>query len=311
MFLIALAVCVFIRQFLKETMANPAPWPGYREFLGNILPCVPQAATYTQDTSRREGFGFRMLWDGPDGKGDNSPPARERQKMIHAYLATMWVFGIGVRLSIAIPRTATGMYECGAFDGGLRVGAQAGCYSMSANYMMGQLHYQQEDTIPVNFAGWVFAIASGGIGVMLTPRLGAQKTMALGFGLTALAPLMFVTTGEVGPYFEKLCSAIGNTIMWPPLMMYLGAMLQATDLSRAQSAASILQVIPGIFAPGIFTTLFYGDKTHMDVGYVVGSILLFANVLVALLMFPKNLPKKAPPKGDIKMDKMEVVDGPP
>jgi len=98
MFLIALAVCVFIRQFLKETMANPAPWPGYREFLGNILPCVPQAATYTQDTSRREGFGFRMLWDGPDGKGDNSPPARERRKMIRAYLATMWVFGIGVRL---------------------------------------------------------------------------------------------------------------------------------------------------------------------------------------------------------------------
>ena len=202
------------------------------------------------------------------------------------------------------------MYKRGAFDGGLRVGAQAGCYSMSANYMMGQLHYRQEDTIPVNFAGRVFAIAGGGIGVMLTPRLGAQKTMALGFGLTALAPLMFVTTGEAGPYFEKLCSAIGNTIMRPPLMMYLGAALQATDLSRAQSAASILQVIPAIFAPGIFTALFYGDKTRMDVGYVVGSILLFANVPVALFMFPKNLPKKAPPKGDIKMDKMEVVDGP-
>eukprot|EP01043_Picozoa_sp_COSAG02_P057973 COSAG02_NODE_7133_length_3165_cov_2.227658_2_plen_296_part_00 len=134
-----------------------------------------------------------------------------------------------------------------------------GCYSLSGNYMIGQLHYLQEDTIPVSFAGRVFMVLGAGISAVLLPRLGPWKTYMIGSVLIALAPFCFVTVGKYGPYVEKLASSSGNALVAAPQIMYIGAVFQQQDLTRVQMAFGVVGLVPGVVAGQLWPMLFFGE----------------------------------------------------
>jgi hypothetical protein len=75
-------------------------------------------------------------------------------------------------------------------------GIGGGCYTMIGNYMIGELHYLQEDTVPVNFFGRVCLVLGAGLSACLLPRLGPWKMFMLGALFSALGPFCFVMFGH-------------------------------------------------------------------------------------------------------------------
>ena len=242
---------VFIRVFLEETMPNPKPYPGHAEFFRDVLPCfAPRTSatalpaeheTAATDTSGgggsgggSEGYGFTLVCNGPDPKeyrGERE--GKERQRFVQVIIANAILGAIG-----------------------------GGCASLGGNYMIGQLHYLQEDTVAVTFAGRVFLILGAGISAVLLPRLGPWKMYMIGSVLIALGPFCFVTFGKYGPYVERLASCFGYAVVAAPQIMYIGAVFQQQDLTRVQIAFGVVGLVPGVLASQLWPMLFFGGDKH-------------------------------------------------
>ena len=182
LFVIAVAACVFIRTSLEETMAKPKPYPGHANFLRDVLPCCNSETTSQEDATlladgnapaapSSDGYGFSIVWNGPDRKGDTSDGAKQRRQVLHTALALQCVGSIG-----------------------------GGCYTMIGNYYLGGLHIMQEDVVAIKFAGRLFLIAGAGLSGFLLPRFGPWKMFMVGGMFTAAAPVCLITLGQWGPW---------------------------------------------------------------------------------------------------------------
>ena len=93
--LVAIAICIFIRTIVPETMPNPKPYVGAWELLHDLFGCFPSAAGAgkAQPPAVEGGFGFGLLTRGPDDRGNNSRDAVLRRRYVHVSCALVFIGG--------------------------------------------------------------------------------------------------------------------------------------------------------------------------------------------------------------------------
>ena len=108
----------------------------------------------------------------------------------------------------------------------------------------------------VSFVNKAFILIATVISTLVLPRLGPWRTLILGFSVLATGGPLFALTGGAGPYLAGAVGALGTALQAPVGKMYLAAVLQPTDLTRAQTTLGVLGTVAGIIAPAVFTAVF-------------------------------------------------------
>ena len=150
---LAVCACIFIWSIVPETMANPKAFPGFRELFGDVLPCVPQPAVAKNKgvVAAEQGYGFALFCRGPDGlDAEATVGAAARRRVMHVVLALTCI---------------------GAVAGGVN--------RLNNNYMMGPMHFKQEEVIYVSFARKAYVVVGTALSAILIPRAGPFKCATL------------------------------------------------------------------------------------------------------------------------------------
>lgn len=286
LFIVAVIACVFIRSFVPETMANPRPFPGCsRELAEMLLPCVPKSSTVSEslmsDDSTDLGaenapkggddYGFRIWFSGPDPRGEARPTPGHAARL--RYMRTS--------IALSIVTAITG-----------------GASALDQNYLMGPLHFKQEELSILSLVSKLFILFGTVLAAVVIPRIGPYRCYVLSFVLWTTSRPLFISDlpYKAGPYLSALVDNVGSCILAPTDMMYMAAILQPSDLTRAQSSLAVIGKPLQIIAPGIFTALFYGSQERMDHGYLVSAFIFASTVVIVLMFIPRELPDRAAPR---------------
>lgn len=272
--IVAIAICIFINTLIEETMPNPKPFPGFRAFAHDLLPCIPAPSSGGAGAAKAEavddgGYGFALLLYGPDPRGDTSEGAVMRRRYVRISVLSLFI-----------------------------VGAAMGCGSLNSNYLFGVMHFMQEELIYVSLATKFYTLIGTVLATQLLPLLGPYRSLVGGSALSCFAVITFITLpGKSGAYVSPLLSSVGDTLSGPAGMLYASSALQPSDLTRFQGALGVVSIFPAIFAGPAFAALFYGDKARMDMGFTIAFGMFMCSIVIMVIWFPRVLPPRAPPRG--------------
>ena len=297
---VAGAILVFIWLLMPETMAKPKRWQGWRVLARDVLPagCCGDAlggrgtgsgggAGATEPTDYVEGGADERdapassylhaftLWcklPPPDAADGAEPPARasalqlSRQRVLQVFVVVVIVQD---------------------FQGGVGM--------MDDTFLLGHLHFLQEQKATINIFGKVVTVLAVPLSAWLLPRLGPYRALVLGGVLASLQqPLKVLpwcgSQCQAGPYLSTFCATVAGALSGPAQKMYLAAALRAADLSGAQSALLLLQTVLGNVSPMFFSAHFFGDREIMTRGYLLAAAMSAVSVAVYAVLLPRELP---------------------
>jgi MFS family permease len=246
--LVAAFVMVFIWFLVPETMANPKPWPGVREFLRDILPLEPccrgggggEGSAPVPDST---GYGAAVWCRGPDEPGSNAEGAAERKKVMNAYLAIQFL----IHLSNGVQ----------ALDG---------------NMMLGPMHFKQEERIYVSLVSKAFVVIGAAVGAVTLPKYGPWKNILAGCILAVMGPLTYaILPGQIGGYLKPMLLNSGASLVQPAGVMYIAAVMPPEDLARTQGMLFFFTTIANALGP-VYTVVYYGAGDLMREGYAFAAV---------------------------------------
>jgi hypothetical protein len=115
-----------------------------------------------------------------------------------------------------------------------------------------------------------------------------------GTAILCFAPLSFILPpGKVGAYLKPFVENLGGSLQTPAQMMFLSAVLQPSDLTRAQSALFVLVSLPKAIGAVTFTAVFYGSRERVAAGFITSTVLQLA-LLSTVGYLPRQIPPRAP-----------------
>ncbi|MDH5249756.1 MAG: TCR/Tet family MFS transporter, partial [Cyclobacteriaceae bacterium] len=153
--------------------------------------------------------------------------------------------------------------------------------------------------ISLAVVGFVFAVVQGGLIRVIIPRLGHQRSVYMGLGMSALGFVLFALATKTWMMFAfTVVYALGG-IAGPALQGIISTQVPANEQGELQGALTSLMSVTSIIGPPLMTNTFaYFTDSHAPVylpgaPMLLGAVLTITATLLARTSLKKTMGKSA------------------
>ena len=165
----------------------------------------------------------------------------------------------------------------------------SGVFTLSNNVLLGALHYKQEQLVFLGVFSKVVAVPSGLLAALLLPTIGCYRAWVGGSLLTVVGFGCFTTLGYYGPYVCMFIWTVAFSFIKPAVMVYLSIGLHKEDQAKGIAMLAVLDILPAVFAPPIFTALFFDPNSKQTTAFVLAGGVFLLNSMIVGFGLPHDM----------------------